>query len=774
MASTYSDLKIELIATGEQSGTWGSTTNTNLGTALEEAIVGRANAVFSSDADLTISLTNVNTTQVARNYILNVTSGVSLTTTRNLIVPTINKPYIIENNTTGAQSIIVKTTAGTGVTVPNGKRMMVYADGTNVVPAFNEVPSGTTVSGEGAIVGTTGTQTLTNKTLTSPTINTATISGGTINNASVGATTRSTGAFTTLTSNGATTFTAGTASTSTTTGTAVITGGLGVSGRINAANIDGIIGANTAAAGTFTNLAYTGTLTGGTGVINIGSGQVYKDASGNVGIGVTNPSSVLHLNRAGSTETAVKFTNGGGASSGFVVGANSTGAGLVYHIDNQPILFATNNTERMRITSDGNVGIGTSSPTLFRGSAATTSLSIAGGTNIAGESVYSGYGQQTAASFNTYANSSDGFIRRLDICSFGDSLGGGAGSIIRLLTQTTGVSSLTERMRIDASGNVGIGAAPDNAANNTFLRVNNSSGLGGGIVKVSSTNVDARLQAGVSEAFVGTFSNHPALFYTNSTEKMRIDSSGNVGIGTSSPGGRLHVQTATSATVIQLTNSSGTSEWQQNGNDLFFSNYNASGAAIFRTNGAERMRIDSDGRVLVGTSDSAVSATNNGFFIDRSTSISQSAPSANANCVLYKPASAAQTAFMFFNTDNTFIASITQNGNSAVSYNTTSDYRLKNDVTPIENALDKVALLKPVNWKWKVDGSHGEGFIAHELAEVIPYAVSGKKDAVDKEGKPVHQGVDTSFLVATLTAAIQELSAKVDTLQAKLNTLKGN
>jgi len=170
MASTYSALKIELIGTGDQSGTWGATTNVNLGTALEEAIVGRANAVFASDADLTITLTNANTTQVARNYILNVTSGVSLSATRNLIVPTIDKPYIIENNTTGAQSIIVKTAAGTGVTVPNGRKVMVYADGTNVVPAFNEVPSGTTVSGEGAIVGTTGTQTLTNKSLTSPSL----------------------------------------------------------------------------------------------------------------------------------------------------------------------------------------------------------------------------------------------------------------------------------------------------------------------------------------------------------------------------------------------------------------------------------------------------------------------------------------------------------------------------------------------------------------------------------------------------------------------------
>ena len=137
MSSTFSALKIELIGNGEQSGTWGTTTNTNLGTAVEEAITGRATANFSSDADLTLGYTNSNASQTFRNLILNVTSGVSLTVTRNLIVPTIEKQYLIENNTTGGQSITVKTSAGTGVTVPNGRKMHVYANGTDVVVAFD-------------------------------------------------------------------------------------------------------------------------------------------------------------------------------------------------------------------------------------------------------------------------------------------------------------------------------------------------------------------------------------------------------------------------------------------------------------------------------------------------------------------------------------------------------------------------------------------------------------------------------------------------------------
>ena len=172
MASTYStNLKIVLMGTGDQAGTWGTTTNTNMGTALEQAIVGYGNPNFTTDADLTITLTDSNATQIARNLALNVTSSVSLTTTRNLIVPTIQKPYVIRNNTSGSQSIVVKTSAGTGVTVPNGAYTVVYTDGTNVVsqithlPALTlttplPVPSGgtgaSTSTGSGAVVLATG------------------------------------------------------------------------------------------------------------------------------------------------------------------------------------------------------------------------------------------------------------------------------------------------------------------------------------------------------------------------------------------------------------------------------------------------------------------------------------------------------------------------------------------------------------------------------------------------------------------------------------------
>jgi len=136
MPSTYSDLKIELIAVGEQSGTWGTTTNTNLGTAIEEAITGSADVNFSS-ADVTISLTNSNASQTARNLRLNLTgtSGGA----RILTVPTIKKLYLINNGL--ADACTIKNSSGTGISVPAGKSMYVFNDGVNVIDAVTHLSS---------------------------------------------------------------------------------------------------------------------------------------------------------------------------------------------------------------------------------------------------------------------------------------------------------------------------------------------------------------------------------------------------------------------------------------------------------------------------------------------------------------------------------------------------------------------------------------------------------------------------------------------------------
>lgn len=139
MASTWSALKFELITTGEQSGTWGDTTNTNIGTAIEEAIVGSADVTFASGT-VTLTLTDVNTTQTARNLRLNLTgtSGGA----QNLVVPAIEKFYIVNNGC--ADTITIKNSTGTGVAVPAGKSMVVYNNATNVVDVVSYLTSLTT------------------------------------------------------------------------------------------------------------------------------------------------------------------------------------------------------------------------------------------------------------------------------------------------------------------------------------------------------------------------------------------------------------------------------------------------------------------------------------------------------------------------------------------------------------------------------------------------------------------------------------------------------
>jgi hypothetical protein len=105
-------------------------------------------------------------------------------------------------------------------------------------------------------------------------------------------------------------------------------------------------------------------------------------------------------------------------------------------------------------------------------------------------------------------------------------------------------------------------------------------------------------------------------------------------------------------------------------------------------------------------------------------------------------------------------------------YNTSSDYRLKHDVQSLTGALATIAALKPSTYKWNADDSHGEGFIAHELAEHIPLAVTGEKDAVNEDGSIKPQGVDYSKVVVHLVAAVQELTAKLEAAEARIATME--
>ena len=264
-------------------------------------------------------------------------------------------------------------------------------------------------------------------------------------------------------------------------------------------------------------------------------------------------------------------------------------------------------------------------------------------------------------------------------------------------------------------------------------------------------------------------------FSEGGVEAMRIDSSGNLGVGTTSPTTKLTVY---DTTTPQVTFDNGTSTFivgnNAGGNNKILYGTGAH-PMIFYTNATEAARIDSSGNLLVG--DTTTIGTGGKFQVKSST-----------DTALFKCTSATTFAAIISNVENTAarlmafqygsggsptnVGTITTNG-TGVTYGTSSDYRLKENIVPMTGALNKVAQLKPVTYKWKINGSDGQGFIAHELAEVVPDAVQGEKDAIDADGNPTYQGIDTSYLVATLTAAIQEQQALITQLTARITALEG-
>ena len=257
-------------------------------------------------------------------------------------------------------------------------------------------------------------------------------------------------------------------------------------------------------------------------------------------------------------------------------------------------------------------------------------------------------------------------------------------------------------------------------------------------------------------------------FAEGGVEAVRINSSGNVGIGTSSPAVALDLTSgATGETRNSIRLGYGRPAYptdaihqiQATSDNLYIKADTANTIAshiIFENDGTERMRIDSNGKFLVNTTTSLSSSY-----------VMSIVPGVGLGAIIYKNYAGTNTGipYAFQNTANGTIGYISCNSTST-SYVTSSDYRLKDNIAPMTGALAKVALLKPCTYKWKADGSDGQGFIAHELDEVVPGCVTGEKDAVDAEGKPQYQGIDTSFLVATLTAAIQELKAELDAYKA--------
>jgi hypothetical protein len=248
---------------------------------------------------------------------------------------------------------------------------------------------------------------------------------------------------------------------------------------------------------------------------------------------------------------------------------------------------------------------------------------------------------------------------------------------------------------------------------------------------------------------------------------MTLDASGNLGIGTTSPAGKLDVRAGTGSTIlvaadatnlVSINNTNATSGFQNlkfAGATLQFFTGTAGGGSA-----AEGGRFDSSGNLLVGTT--SMSGGNAKVYAQNANTDWSYASNQTGSGTFYH---------MVFRVSGTSVGQITSSS-TTTTYATSSDYRLKENIEPMSGALAAVAQLKPCTYTWKADGSNGQGFIAHELQAVVPDAVVGEKDAVDGDGKIKPQGIDTSFLVATLTAALQEAHGLIKSLETRITALE--
>ena len=419
-------------------------------------------------------------------------------------------------------------------------------------------------------------------------------------------------------------------------------------------------------------------------------------------------------------------------------------------------------TEKMRIDSSGNVGIGTSSPA--------QKLHVSSGDNN------NGIIQLGATATTGYYSQLNQNSNYLDLISNGDqafrvSLGTNNGSgQIRFFT-ATGTTGNTERMRIDASGNVGIGTSSPaqkltvsattatqsivstTTGNAAFLVLQNSADSSNAYVY--ATGKELRLsQADTSASSIVTIS-------TQNTERMRIDASGNVGIGTSSPAQKLHIASdGYNFRISNTGNSFGYNLGRNVGDGLlyFYGDQSGNNGYVFSGINGERMRIDASGNLLVGVT-APSTAPSSGF------TFNPQAIGAYAS-VGHSTSAGSGSYFISFGYNGGVIGTITQNGTTGVLYNTGSDQRLKTNIINAPSALASVNAIKVRSFDWKSDGKHQEyGYIAQELLEVAPEAVHVPED------EDQMMGVDFGKLTPRLVKAIQELKAIIDTQNDTINNL---
>jgi hypothetical protein len=422
-------------------------------------------------------------------------------------------------------------------------------------------------------------------------------------------------------------------------------------------------------------------------------------------------------------------------------------------------------TERMRITSGGHVGIKIT-PNSGWGSAM-TALQLGTGGVL---SNWTGANNNMSVGVNYYDNGSGSQIRLYtggvsvidlsgDVITFRNAGSDSAGTTI----------SFVERMRITSGGDTelvktGI-AGITNSTSNT-LRFRNT-----------QTNAQSVILGTIFTTSPGSwggdmiFTTHPSNGSPDdsTTERMRITSGGNIGINKSNPdvNSILDVNGQTFVAHLAIYNNNGTPSLGTS--PILYSP--ASGTLAISTNTAERMRINSSGNVGIGADPAYrlhVNFDGCGQYVSQITNQNSSDCGGSSVLILqggtFNSSDTTSKYISFRRGDGNEIGSVRRNGTSNVVYETSSDYRLKTDLKDF-SGLDKLSKIKVYDFKWVGDDQRMEGVIAHELQEVIPYAVGGIKDDIDEDGNILAQGVDYSKIVPVLVKAIQELKAEIEILK---------
>jgi len=336
-----------------------------------------------------------------------------------------------------------------------------------------------------------------------------------------------------------------------------------------------------------------------------------------------------------------------------------------------------------------------------------------------------------------------------------------------LTLQSAGTTAVT----IDTSQNVLVGTTTNSAStkvailgSSTVNGISVRNGTIAGNYESSDATRTSYWQFGRDNVSTGNF-----VFTYNGSQQACIDTSGNFLLGTTTRSNDekftvYQNAAAMGISVRSLGSTLGNYETsdQNRVNYWTFGRDNAvTGNFVFASNGSQKAAIDTSGNLLVGQTSSSYQNSN-------SASIGGGAMQIN-----HASGTSSGTAYMGFGYNGSPIGSITQNGTTGVLYNLTSDYRLKNNPVALTGAKDFVMALQPKTWDWWDGSGKGVGFIAHEFMEVAKYSGQGEKDAVDENGKPIHQSIQpsSSEVMANMVALMQEQQALITAQAETINAL---